>query len=239
MRQLPARTRLRVATTKRLERETSATLGAQNPSLEADIRYAAARRAVWFRPLIETLERLSGVGQRCMYCSGSEASQVEHYRPKAVYPDRTFEWDNLLWVCGTCNQFKGNRFDEGTPPINPIDDPVWEHFFIDEFGNLCAKWDSTANDLDPRAQRTIELLGLDREALQETRLARLLDLRTKISDAVSLLNSGLVGAPELQVRVLDWFEQPFQPDVADYFLDGPGSAEEPFSGFLVAAELKA
>ena len=173
-----------------------------------------------------------------MCCSGSEATQVEHYRPKAVYPDRTFQWENLLWVCSACNQSKGNRFDEGMPPINPIDDPVWEYLFIDEFGILCAKWNPAADDLDPRALRTIELLGLDREPLQESRLARLIDLRKKIADTISLMEGGALAPEDLQLRAIEWFEQPFQPDVADYFLDGPGSLEEPFKGFLAAADLQ-
>lgn len=239
MRQIPARTPLRGATTTKLATETNTIVSALDPDLAAATRYAKARRAKWFVAVAEALASLSGFGQRCMCCSGSEATQVEHYRPKTIYPDRTFQWENLLWVCSACNQFKGNRFDEGAPPINPIDDRVWEYFFIDEFGNLCSKWNPAADDLDPRAQRTIELLGLDREPLQESRLSRLLDLRKRISDATSLLNAGVLGQEDLQLRALEWFEQPFQPDVADYFLDGPGSLEEPFKGFLAAADLQA
>ena len=237
MRQIPARPSLPVIAQTRLATQTGAVVSAQTPAVEAASRYSAARRAAWFRSVHVALARLSGYGQRCMCCSGSEATQVEHYRPKAVYPDRTFKWENLLWVCSACNQFKGNRFDEGVPPINPIDDVVWDYLFIDEFGNLCPKWNSSMNDLEPRAQVTITLLGLDREPLQDSRMARLGDLRKRIDDALSLFALGTIGPDDLQLRAMEWFEQPFQPDVADYFFDGPGRLEEPFNRFFLAADL--
>lgn len=237
MRQICARPTLDETVIRKLAVENDAIANSGDPQGEAEARYKAARRSAWFRPISENLARLSGIGQRCMYCGGSESTQVEHYRPKATYPAMAFAWENFLWVCGACNQFKGIGFEEQLPPINSIDDLVWNYFFIDEFGNLCAKWDPITADLDQRATRTIELLSLDRQALQESRFARLIDLRAKIADTVALFQQGLLVEMDLEARMLEWFEQPFQSDVADYFFDGPGRSEDPFKQFFALAGL--
>ena len=237
MRQICSRATLDRLSIRKLDEQRTGVLNSNNPQSEADARYKAVRRSTWFRSVSARLASLSGIGQRCMYCGGSESTQVEHYRPKAIYPKFAFSWENFFWVCGVCNQFKGDRFEESLLPINPIDDLVWNHFFIDEFGNLCAKWDLTTGDLDQRAIRTIELLALDRQPLQESRFARLIDLRAKIADTVALLQQGALTQIDVETRLLEWFEQPFQPDVADYFFDGPGRRDDPFNQFFVLAGL--
>lgn len=44
---------------------------------------------------------------KCMYCesyiSAVAPEHIEHYRPKAVYPEKTFEWNNLGLACPWCN----------------------------------------------------------------------------------------------------------------------------------------
>jgi hypothetical protein len=45
-----------------------------------------------------------------MYCEDSVADEVEHFKPKAFYPELVFAWDNYLYACGPCNGGKNNRF---------------------------------------------------------------------------------------------------------------------------------
>jgi len=45
-----------------------------------------------------------------MCCEDSAADEVEHFRPKAFYPELTFVWINYLYACGPCNVAKSNRF---------------------------------------------------------------------------------------------------------------------------------
>ena len=181
---------------------------------------------------------MSGLGERCMFCSGSECSQVEHYRPKTVFPLEAMTWENFLWVCGICNQKKGHRFPPHTEPgeilINPIAEDVWAFFFIDEFGNLTQRWRQDLNRVDPRADTTVTIVGLDREALQQSRQARLVDLKQRISDSLILFARGELTVHDLRQRVDEWVAQPFQPDVADYFLRGPGNVEAPFAQLIAA-----
>jgi len=45
-----------------------------------------------------------------MYCEDSAADEVEHHRPKDLYPGHVFAWENYLYACGPCNGPKNNRF---------------------------------------------------------------------------------------------------------------------------------
>lgn len=169
-----------------------------------------------------------------MFCSGSESSQVEHFRPKRDFPLRAMEWQNFLWVCGICNLNKGDRFPQVPQVIDPLSESVWEFCFIDEYGNLSALWRVDTNDVDARGDITIKTIGLDRDALQQARQSRLEDLKRQINDTLILLNAGTLNVGDLQYRLANWISQPFQPDVADYFLKGPGKSEQPFATFLAA-----
>lgn len=55
------------------------------------------------------LAMCSGLG-RCMYCEDSHAHDVEHVRPKSLYPDLVFAWANFLYACSDCNGPKGAKF---------------------------------------------------------------------------------------------------------------------------------
>ena len=236
MRNIESRLLLPSETVKRLSEEAAIVVASSEKKSMAAKRYKVVRQLVWFRKVTETLGLMAGVGMRCMYCSGSESAQVEHYRPKATYPELTFIWENLVWSCGICNQVKLNRFNEDKQPINPIDDNVWNYFFIDQFGNLSPRWNPDENALDSRAVESIKLHALDRQALQESRQERLVDLRTQVRQTLNMLESGVIVPDELQEIVLTWIKQPFQSDVADYFLSGPGRVdpEEPFKRLIDA-----
>lgn len=169
-----------------------------------------------------------------MCCSGSESSDVEHYRPKTIFPELAMTWGNFLWSCTICNRAKGNRFPAGVVvlPINPLDENVWDFFFLDQFGNLVPKWQTALNDLDPRAVATQNLLKLDRQALQESRRQRRQELERTVQDTLARHHSGQLTLDDLTQRRAAWLAAPFQPDVADYYLKGPGRSELPFSTFL-------
>lgn len=63
-----------------------------------------------FQELKDKLAQMSCHGQRCHYCEDSYADEIEHIRPKDLYPERVFDWDNYLYACGPCNGPKNNKF---------------------------------------------------------------------------------------------------------------------------------
>lgn len=240
MRNFPSRFELAKTTLAKLESLTESIVAVLNLNEKKDAAakiYENSRRAVWFRPLLNSLALMSGEGQRCMCCSGSESSQIEHYRDKASYPELAMVWENYIWACGICNLAKGKKFNPLLPPLNPLVDKVWDFFFLDEYGNLCSRWDVTSNSLSARAEETIACYGLDRQALQETRLARLQELRRAVNDSLQLMDDGRLQVEDLELRILDWHSSPLQPDVADFFFNGPGALLEPFKQLLERAEL--
>jgi len=237
MRQLPPRQDLPEDVSNHLSQETAAIKRAANPKEEAARRYAKARAMKapgdkWFKDVIDALRNLAGSGECCMYCSRNESSQVEHFYPKGIYPERAMTWENFLWACGICNHQKGEQFPLDYLLINPLDENVWMFFFIDEYGNLTPRWRTDLDDFDPRAAKTREVLGLDGQILQESRQARLLDLRKRVADSLRLFRLGDLDQEALRERLEEWLKQPFQPDVADYFFNGPGRSDSPFTEYL-------
>jgi uncharacterized protein (TIGR02646 family) len=63
-----------------------------------------------FDSIKATLTRMCSGARRCAYCEDSAADEVEHIRPKTLYPELTFAWMNYLYACGPCNGPKNNRF---------------------------------------------------------------------------------------------------------------------------------
>jgi uncharacterized protein (TIGR02646 family) len=100
--------------------EVQVALNAARDELERVGDYAAKVRATehhWksartrvVKPVRSVLRSMCGEAEPCCYCESSIGAQVEHARPKSLYPELTFDWLNLLLVCGACNTIKNNGF---------------------------------------------------------------------------------------------------------------------------------
>lgn len=104
---------------------------------------------------------------KCAFCEAKPGEsgniEVEHFKPKSLYPDFAFEWKNLLPVCRKCNDSKSNHDTVKEPIINPsIEDP--ENLFTYNYLNIEAMDES-----DIIAERTIEVCNLNSERLYEVR----------------------------------------------------------------------
>jgi len=204
--------------------------------------YDQARQAGWFTPVVDVLRSVAEVdgAELCMYCSANEPSQVEHYRPVSVFPEEALKYENYLWSCDICNRtHKGERFPPDTEPgaqiLNPLDDDVWCHFFLDpRFGRLIRRVAPDTLEPLPRSLSTCRVVGIDREQLQTRRQRRYRNLRREANQTLKDLSAGVLSLAEVGNRVADWRSDPFQADVADYFLNGPGRLQEPFRSVLEA-----
>lgn len=70
-----------------------------------------------------TLAKMNSGARRCAYCEDSAADEVEHIRPKTLYPELVFAWVNYLYACGPCNGPKNNHFAvfaEGTGALTNV-----------------------------------------------------------------------------------------------------------------------
>lgn len=65
-------------------------------------------------------EMCSG-NRRCVYCEDSFADEIEHMRPKDLYPEQAYVWNNYVLACGPCNGPKNNQFAVLTDPLALID----------------------------------------------------------------------------------------------------------------------
>lgn len=63
-----------------------------------------------FETVKSTLTSMCVGSKRCNYCEDSAADEVEHIKPKDLYPENTFSWGNYLYACGPCNGPKNNFF---------------------------------------------------------------------------------------------------------------------------------
>lgn len=67
-------------------------------------------RNATFRVIRNRLRKMCASPDRCGWCEDSEANQIDHIKPKSLYPERTFVWENYLPACAVCNSGKGDRF---------------------------------------------------------------------------------------------------------------------------------
>lgn len=107
--------------------------------------WRGSKRTKALKEVVAVLQQMTGSRKRCMYCRDSHGSDIEHFWPKAVYPTKLLEWDNLLLVCGTCNSQKLSQFplDDFLQPllIDPSFDNPWTHLDFDEVtGELTPRW---------------------------------------------------------------------------------------------------
>lgn len=73
-------------------------------------RLWANKPTALFERIRGTLENMCSGNIRCIYCEDSRGDEIEHMRPKDLYPETVFAWDNYVLACGLCNGPKNNHF---------------------------------------------------------------------------------------------------------------------------------
>ena len=141
---------------------------------------------------------------KCGYCeikiTEPQAGVVDRFRPhngvrdekeyfKDLYWWLTYEWNNLIYSCKECHQYKANYFpikgvrasfegdfltQEGKLLIDPCNDYPNDHFFISNKGTITGGTEE--------AHHTIELLRLNRSELIEKRLKAIERIDSIIAD---------------------------------------------------------
>jgi len=107
-----------------------------------------------FRAVRSTLAEMCVGPIRCAYCEDSLADEVEHIRPKNLFPQVVFVWANYLFACGPCNGPKSNRYGL------MVDDQV-EEFIRSPIGPIVPPGVGPAALIDPRSEDPFDFLELD------------------------------------------------------------------------------
>lgn len=147
---------------------------------------------------------------KCCFCEKDQVDEygaVEHFRPKKGFKinksDRlvrpgyywlAFDWDNLFFVCALCNsaKYKGNRFplvDEKVRAKSHHDDYQSEESLLlhpcginDKDPEKHITFEGPfPKDLTTFGKSTIEICGLDRDALNNKRKKLLEDIDARIA----------------------------------------------------------
>lgn len=136
-------------------------------------KWKSARATQTMTDVLQQLQAMMGKRARCMYCVDSHGCDIEHFYPKAAYPERMFTWYNLLLCCPECGRLKGDRFPVNRQQqpllINPSEEEPWDFLVFDpETGNLNAKFDLQCNDFSSKGMTTVVMFKLDaREGMAE------------------------------------------------------------------------
>ena len=48
----------------------------------------------------------------CGYCETRAKGEIDHFKPKALYPSLVYIWENWVFSCHDCNHAKGSKFPE-------------------------------------------------------------------------------------------------------------------------------
>jgi len=105
----------------------------------------------------------------CCYCESpigiQTYEQIEHLRPKSIFHDKCFQWENLHLSCEVCNiSYKKDKWDNVNTILDPTKDNIGKYLKIDlDTGEILP-----INN-NPRAITTINHVGLNREDLLKRR----------------------------------------------------------------------
>lgn len=127
--------------------------------------------------------------EKCAFCETKPGEsgniEVEHFAPKAIYPNLTFEWDNFLPSCRKCN---GSKLDHDTikePIVNPYSIDPEKYFYYKDI-RIMAKENNNIGKL------TIETCGLNSVRLMTPRSKILISLNSysqSLEDAIAEYHS--------------------------------------------------
>ncbi|HEY3571219.1 MAG TPA: retron system putative HNH endonuclease [Thermoanaerobaculia bacterium] len=122
--------------------------------------------------------------QKCAYCethiNAERSGQVEHFKPKSLFPLLTYEWSNYFLGCGGCNGAKSDKWPVGgVGYVRPDEGDPFSLFHFLEDGTMAA--------VDPTgpAKHTVEDLDLNREWLRRLRAIAIEGTLTELKDLLA------------------------------------------------------
>lgn len=123
--------------------------------------------------LMPELEKMTK--NHCSFCDacdlGASSQQtIEHFKPKSIYPENAYAWENLFLCCNACQGFKKEEYSKNL--LKPdTGDYSFKRYFICDYNNGKLKPNPVAAEEDKeRAEITIKLYGLNEKGRPQIRL---------------------------------------------------------------------
>ncbi len=136
---------------------------------------------------------------KCAFCEciPSEGGniEIEHFKPKSLYPEDTFNWNNLLPSCRKCNGSKLAHDTLSEPIVNPYDISP-EEVFTYELINIKAKKGKYENT----GKNTIRVCSLNSQRLWKPRSEILVSIHQFFDDIEKCLDD-IKEADSLKKRI--------------------------------------
>lgn len=178
--------------------------------------------------------------KKCCFCEKMQIDEygaVEHFRPKLGYQIlrndplvqpgyywQGYLWENLFFVCGSCNTAKGNIFplkNETNRAINHKSTTKEVSLLINPAGRLDPrKHIKFINELpygvSEYGKKTIEACGLDRESLNQERKICLNQIKVKIAAIIRNIDPIAVQEAKKYLKSSVKKNAPFSAMAIDY-----------------------
>lgn len=151
----------------------------------------------------------------CAYCEGSlnitSSARIDHFRPRNLFPQLTYEYDNLNYSCEKCNRNKSDLWDEDY--FSPSEEDPEKHIRFE--GILACK-------LDDRGQKMINLLKLndnDRLKLKENTYKEMINSIVGTKNIINLIdksNKNTIEMAKIKINETIHFFDELVKDGSDY-----------------------
>ena len=99
----------------------------------------------------------------CGYCERPCRGEVDHFRPKSLFPASVYEWSNWIFACNECNSAKLDKWPDGgyIDPCTLSRNARPERFFT---------FDTLTGEMLPKADLSVEQRRRSQRMIQDLRL---------------------------------------------------------------------
>ena len=146
---------------------------------------------------------------KCAYCesliNASRSQQVEHFKPKSLFPSLAYDWNNYFLACNGCNGAKLDKWPEAGDYVCPDQGQPATLFEFDDRGGM------KALQAESEAQRTVDDFELDRSGLRRARQVAICSQLAMMRDLIDQPRLQVVDKRRLAQRLVKRAENPQTP----------------------------
>lgn len=146
----------------------------------------------------DVLEQLEAYAHgKCYLCERRLIAdfEVEHLKSRKNHAGLTYDWNNLLWVCGYCNRKKGDNYDDILNPVTvDIEDEISQ---VVDFVNKKVVFVATGIST-PQHEQTIKLLSIIFNGQKSLRTKREQNFYNYVASRLSTF----------QTLIVEWLKNP-------------------------------